>query len=281
MADGRNELPSTVSGSILTTLVRTLAAAARRARAALRADHRPINQRSHRHLDATMTRLFLYAAVAPSRTPRRRDTERWTANALALRDQLALPGLRGDPDWLDGEAARWEAPSQADGARPASLRITRDGLVEIFVALDERDDDHGPTLSIAQIADALALLVAAITSDAYPGCAGWRVARRGRRVDLLAAVTARRSGLEGTQAWTALRFKKTPPPRSAQRTAIMPPGGYGPPQLWSVRRSRLERRAVAVVLEQLLRANGYYALGDLPVRLADAARVRARQQRGA
>jgi 3-polyprenyl-4-hydroxybenzoate decarboxylase len=35
-----------------------------------------------------------------------------------------------------------------------------------------------------------------------------------------------------------------------------------------VRRGRLRRIAVAEVLEQLLRANGYYALDGLPQRLA-------------
>lgn len=278
MADGRNELPSTVPGSLIAVLSRALTAAARRTRAALRADHGPINGRSHRHLDATMTRFFLYAAVAPSRTPRPRDVERWTAHALALREKLNLTGLPGEPDWLDGEAARWESPSQADGARQASVLITCNGLVEIFVALDEHEGDR-PTLSLAQVADVLTLLSAAIGSDAYPGCAGWRVGVRARRVDLVAAVTARRTGTEGAQSWTVLRFEQAPPPRSAQRRASMPPAGYGPPLLWSVRRSRLERRAVAVVVEQLLRANGYYALGDLPVRVADAARARAGEQR--
>lgn len=266
--------PLGMTSSFLALALRAVGVGWRKATGLLRVDHRPINERTHRHLDATMTRFFAYVAAAPSRSPPRRDVEHWTQAAITLRDQLPIVGLPTQPDWLTDVEARWNCPPAADGARAASLRITRSGLLEVFVALDEGDEPQDSVLDVEEIANVIAMVETAVESRAFHKTAGWRMVGRLRKVDVVAAVTARRSSDDGARAWSALRFPAAGPPRSAQRIAMMPPLGYGRPELWSMRRRGLEGRATAVVIGQLLRANGYFELGGLPDRLSVAARAR-------
>lgn len=164
-----------------------------------------------------------------------------------------------------------------DGAFERALHVRPTGLVELLWALSpHRGDGDQLLLDATEIVAVSMPLAAAVGRAPYADLSSIGSGRRRfGRVDWQFGVATAISTADGLRYWNALRFPDTTPPRAAHDRGFMPPIGCGSEALRSSRRSTSANVVACILLEELLKGNGYYAYGAaIEATITAAARTR-------
>lgn len=226
----------------------------------VRPDHTTIRSQSMRPNHFGMLRLFVYAAVAPSRACPRPLDDQAARRAVAF-SQRAAPDAFGDqPDVADGSRSLFFC-EDSDGIRERALAVDRTGLVELLWSVELWPDTDGQlVLRAVDVVRPLLTLADAIAREEYSELSGLdRSWRRFGRVDWSFAMACAMSGSEGRKTWSRIELPGEQPPRATgHRGGEFPLQGI---QAWSISRSA-GQAAVGEFLIRLLLANGYHELGE-------------------
>lgn len=227
-------------------------------------DHASVGQLSLRPNQFAMSRHFVYAAVAPSRSGARPFDDRSVRRAMAFAGRVAPGAFSAEPQISDGHKSLFYTESD-DGVRERELAVDRTGLVELLWSVSLRSTpDEGLLLPATAVVRPLLMLAAAVGTQDYAELSGLHAHRRHfGKVDwsFMMTCAARPNGVRET--WSAIEFPGTPPPRAgAQHGGEFPPHGVG----WRSLRRSAGRGAVSGFLRELLVANGYHELRDVVAR---------------
>jgi hypothetical protein len=257
--------------AVVTTVVSALVAAmvkwGGRIGAAVRskvvADHQPLYQAgwSLSRAESTDNRLRVNVSCAPERS--RRSVELDPDDAIGfVRAELA--------GWVTADPAvssptmgvRFEAPG---GTQEGYVWVWPSGRVDLSWHLPFPAEVDGrvivPLLDVLRPVVALAQAVRARSYRAvFPD--GWWA--RIRRFDWCVTVaTSIVDGAGVTRSWDDVAFPGRRPARAgSQLQAFCPDGGYGAAGLRGSKPSRPLGELVSIVLESLLKSNGYHDVGD-------------------
>jgi hypothetical protein len=213
------------------------------------------------NVGASMTHFFFYVVVAPSRSAPRAFDDGQVGRSRDFVTAAFPDVFAQTPVWADDRLTLF-AVEDRDGGRLHQLYIHRTGLIELLwplTPLQSEEDDSTRVLDAGEIVRVVDQLVGAVASDVYRGIShAGRGRRRVARVDWWFQLAGSVSGDTGQCPWTALRFAGEAPPRAAHHWPAAPIYGYAGEQLASVRRDMPAREIAAILLSEIVKANGYY-----------------------
>jgi hypothetical protein len=239
----------------------------RAARKRARADHSTLARRQVRFTPHAMVRYYLYAAVAPSRGSQRPWDDQQVARAQRFAQSFCSAPWTAQPLTADSHVTSF-GQKGADSQFERVLYVRSDGLIELNWALRCETTNGRRELEAVELARVAAALALAVAGPEYETlCRAGRFNRPVRRTDWMFGVSIAVPGNEGQQPWDALRFPGESPPRANDARAHMPQGGYGGDALRSLRRKRAPQKVPTGLVRELLAANGYHTVGNIPEEL--------------